>query len=308
MFLKDVSHAALKDLIQFMYCGEVNVKQDALPTFISTAEALQIKGLTETVIYFFIRSIVKCLHFFFVICKQGDAASGTSAPAQSPVKVPTPAPSTTSTSMAASPRAARSIQRNVSRTSYKIDSEDSSDDKPIVSATQSQKRVIQRSLTPVTTSPAMKRIKTASIVDPLEEHEQQQQLVANVPESVKSNDEPEFIDLPIEPMQTKAEPDYGEDTGEVEAVEQDVSYVEDDSYGDMKYDESYFTENDEAKAGASGFTETSYAEGGEQSANEAQGKQRILQLFLIRRLTEYATHYAVLIFVSKKPILFCFIL
>lgn len=49
MFLKDVSHAALKDLIQFMYCGEVNVKQDALPAFISTAEALQIKGLTETV-------------------------------------------------------------------------------------------------------------------------------------------------------------------------------------------------------------------------------------------------------------------
>lgn len=49
VFLKDVSHTALKDLIQFMYCGEVNVKQDALPTFISTAEALQIKGLTESV-------------------------------------------------------------------------------------------------------------------------------------------------------------------------------------------------------------------------------------------------------------------
>lgn len=47
VFLKDVSHSALKDLIQFMYCGEVNVKQDALPAFISTAEALQIKGLTD---------------------------------------------------------------------------------------------------------------------------------------------------------------------------------------------------------------------------------------------------------------------
>lgn len=45
--MKDVSHSALKDLIQFMYCGEVNVKQDALPAFISTAEALQIKGLTD---------------------------------------------------------------------------------------------------------------------------------------------------------------------------------------------------------------------------------------------------------------------
>lgn len=52
VFLKDVSHSALKDLIQFMYCGEVNVKQDALPAFISTAEALQIKGLTETVSLF----------------------------------------------------------------------------------------------------------------------------------------------------------------------------------------------------------------------------------------------------------------
>lgn len=49
VFLKDVSHSALKDLIQFMYCGEVNVKHDALPAFISTAEALQIKGLTESV-------------------------------------------------------------------------------------------------------------------------------------------------------------------------------------------------------------------------------------------------------------------
>lgn len=49
VFLKDVSSSALKDLIQFMYCGEVNVKQEALPAFISTAEALQIKGLTESV-------------------------------------------------------------------------------------------------------------------------------------------------------------------------------------------------------------------------------------------------------------------
>lgn len=51
VFLKDVSSSALKDLIQFMYCGEVNVKQEALPAFISTAEALQIKGLTESVRY-----------------------------------------------------------------------------------------------------------------------------------------------------------------------------------------------------------------------------------------------------------------
>jgi hypothetical protein len=50
-----VSSSALKDLIQFMYCGEVNVKQDQLPTFISTAEQLQIKGLTESVSFHFIQ-------------------------------------------------------------------------------------------------------------------------------------------------------------------------------------------------------------------------------------------------------------
>lgn len=49
VFLKEVSASVLKDLIQFMYCGEVNVKQETLPAFISTAEALQIKGLTESV-------------------------------------------------------------------------------------------------------------------------------------------------------------------------------------------------------------------------------------------------------------------
>ncbi|XP_047504518.1 protein tramtrack, beta isoform isoform X38 [Pieris napi] len=46
VFLKDVSHSALRDLLQFMYQGEVNVKQEELATFISTAEQLQVKGLT----------------------------------------------------------------------------------------------------------------------------------------------------------------------------------------------------------------------------------------------------------------------
>ncbi|XP_037029114.1 modifier of mdg4 isoform X21 [Bradysia coprophila] len=240
VFLKDVSHAALKDLIQFMYCGEVNVKQDALPTFISTAEALQIKGLTET----------------------GEPA--TPASSQTPVKVSTPAPSVASTTATTSPRSR--VQRNISRTSYKLESEDSSDDKP--APVVAQKRLISRSITPVT-APALKRTKNS---DPLEASEptSQQQIITTI--ETKSNaEETEFIDLPMETMPTKSEPDYGDDTGEVEAVDQDTTYVEDDSgdYGDMKYDSSYFTENDDVKAGASGFAEP-YAETGDQSANEAQ--------------------------------------
>ncbi|XP_037029106.1 modifier of mdg4 isoform X14 [Bradysia coprophila] len=254
VFLKDVSHAALKDLIQFMYCGEVNVKQDALPTFISTAEALQIKGLTET----------------------GEPA--TPASSQTPVKVSTPAPSVASTTATTSPRSR--VQRNISRTSYKLESEDSSDDKP--APVVAQKRLISRSITPVT-APALKRTKNS---DPLEASEptSQQQIITTI--ETKSNaEETEFIDLPMETMPTKSEPDYGDDTGEVEAVDQDTTYVEDDSgdYGDMKYDSSYFTENDDVKAGASGFAEP-YAETGDQSANEAQDLDYNIEMHDIRSL------------------------
>ncbi|XP_008198860.1 protein tramtrack, beta isoform isoform X23 [Tribolium castaneum] len=46
VFMKDVSYVAMSDLLQFMYQGEVQVSQENLSTFIKTAEALQIKGLT----------------------------------------------------------------------------------------------------------------------------------------------------------------------------------------------------------------------------------------------------------------------
>uniref|UniRef100_A0A2A4J7E5 BTB domain-containing protein n=1 Tax=Heliothis virescens TaxID=7102 RepID=A0A2A4J7E5_HELVI len=45
--LKDVTHKAMKDLLQFMYHGEVSVKREDLTSFIGTAEVLQIKGLTN---------------------------------------------------------------------------------------------------------------------------------------------------------------------------------------------------------------------------------------------------------------------
>lgn len=247
VFLKDVTHAALKDLIQFMYCGEVNVKQDALPTFISTAEALQIKGLTET----------------------GDTSAPPPPAAQTshvPIKTVTSTPSSTS------PRP-RIHRPNVSRTAaYKIDSEDSSDDKQTIVVQQPQKRVLQRS---IQQSTAPKRTKPN---DPLEgsdirtQPQQQQQQIITVTTTAddKSIGDAEFINIPMETIPTKSEPEYGDEVHEVEdAGDNEATYVEDDSYGDMKYDESYFTENDDGKGNVSTFGE-SYNEG-DTSANEAQG-------------------------------------
>ncbi|XP_077286216.1 uncharacterized protein LOC143911262 isoform X2 [Arctopsyche grandis] len=45
--LKDISYRAMKSLLQFMYNGEVSVRQEDLTSFISTAETLEIKGLTN---------------------------------------------------------------------------------------------------------------------------------------------------------------------------------------------------------------------------------------------------------------------
>ncbi|XP_041987167.1 protein tramtrack, beta isoform-like isoform X2 [Aricia agestis] len=46
VILKDVNHQELRQLLQFMYRGEVHVRQQELSGFLHTAELLQVKGLT----------------------------------------------------------------------------------------------------------------------------------------------------------------------------------------------------------------------------------------------------------------------
>ncbi|XP_053946036.1 modifier of mdg4 isoform X10 [Anastrepha ludens] len=319
VFLKDVSHTALKDLIQFMYCGEVNVKQEALPAFISTAEALQIKGLTDS----------------------------DPPPSQSPAEPSTPTPQIQQIS---SPRVR---QRTSTSRSFKIESvEDSGDDKQtqiviqttaapaaqqVVAQPQSQHlqqtpsqthiapQQIANTTTATTTVVTHKRParsvasgphikRTKSTIDPLDTSESSgaqqitvQTAVVAAPASetktqVQQQNETEYIDLPIE-LPTKSEPDYAEDAGDVEGGENEATYVEDDSYGELRYDDSYFTENDEAPTGAttgqtsagsggggsattskalvkqqqSSFTDTSYVDVADQANSDAQGSMRSFQ-------------------------------
>lgn len=139
-----------------------------------------------------------------------------------------------------------------------------------------------------------KRIKTQTVVsvqqnDPLEAVAATENTTLQAVQSVASaadKSDTEFIDLPVD-LPTKSEPDYSntEDTGEIDQTGEQEAYVEDDSYGDMKYDESYFTENeDQTATGATTtsvttstpaikqqFGEASYTESGDQSGAEAQG-------------------------------------
>ncbi|XP_063705183.1 modifier of mdg4-like isoform X11 [Culicoides brevitarsis] len=285
VFLKDVSHAALKDLIQFMYCGEVNVKQDALPAFISTAEALQIKGLTETG-----ESV-----------PQTQPQTTTTVLTAAPVTVAKESTRITTVpvhqTIATTSRTFKS-PRVSATTAYKLaaaagDSEDSADDKVVQAMTMQAQATstpatvhttvkrTQKSITPQS-APASKRMKVqTSTADPLEAVEPTQI-------TMHGDKDDEFINIPIEQLQNpKTEPhdtQYAEQASaaqvtEVEGHEQDTTYVEDDgTYGEIaKYDDSYFTEGDEtAKAGQSSFGE-SYTATTDQG-QEAQGIDAFMTL------------------------------
>ena len=47
LYLKGVKFSELSNVLNFMYQGEVNVAQESLNTFLSVAEELQVKGLTQ---------------------------------------------------------------------------------------------------------------------------------------------------------------------------------------------------------------------------------------------------------------------
>merc|ERR1712096_242559 len=47
LYLKDVRYTDLQSVLNFMYHGEVNVAQEELNSFLSVAENLKVKGLTQ---------------------------------------------------------------------------------------------------------------------------------------------------------------------------------------------------------------------------------------------------------------------
>lgn len=67
VILKDVGHSDLKDILEFMYLGEVNVLRENLTTFLKTAELLQVKGLTgDDSVSFYILDI---LIYYLLFCE-----------------------------------------------------------------------------------------------------------------------------------------------------------------------------------------------------------------------------------------------
>lgn len=68
IFMRDLKFWEVQALVEFMYTGEVNVAQDKLPSLLTAAEALQIKGMLSLYLYCApkTRLKVKCIFSFFL--------------------------------------------------------------------------------------------------------------------------------------------------------------------------------------------------------------------------------------------------
>lgn len=51
IYLKDVRYSEIRSLLDFMYKGEVNVGQNCLPSFLKTAESLQVNKIRSLLSY-----------------------------------------------------------------------------------------------------------------------------------------------------------------------------------------------------------------------------------------------------------------
>lgn len=59
IYLKDVRYSEMRSLLDFMYKGEVNVGRTSLPTFLKTAESLQVSGFSKFGTNFYIYDYFK---------------------------------------------------------------------------------------------------------------------------------------------------------------------------------------------------------------------------------------------------------
>lgn len=212
----------------------MNVKNDSLSTFISTAESLQIKGLTDN---------------------DGSKATPEIIPTQiltvqSPTQQTLPPPQSTRTQ-----RAQRGAPRSV-------ESEDSSTEERVIATT------VKRSAGTVSLAKGpTKRVKlSAAAAASIRKAEMttikaEEDIMIELPMSLNSTTTAEDV-VAVDTEQ------HIEET--VETEEQTESLIEEDTYGDIKYDESYFTENEDQKQITS-YTSADQS-GADVSATDNQGE------------------------------------
>lgn len=206
-----MTHTALQDLITFIYCGEVNVKNEALSTFISTAESLQIKGLTDS-------DTVK-------------SESAEIVPAQIVIN------------QAPVPVATRTVQRQPRQRPVvveKLESEDSAAEE------RTPVTVAGKRAAPAPKSGTVKRAKGLVTSTPSGAQATSKQARSAPVISVKTTTTTDdvMIELPMDPIAVAEE-----QPSHVETIETEEPLVEEEEQEyEMKYDDSYFTEPEETKA------------------------------------------------------------